>query len=71
MVRQADTWRTTTGDGRQHGADRRTAVVVTGEPGTGKTDVAWSNRIGVGLGDVLEFHTRSDHQARDVLFIRR
>jgi hypothetical protein len=23
---------------------------------------------GLGLGDVLAFHTRSDHQARDVLY---
>jgi len=43
-------------------------LLVTGEPGTGKTKLAWSIAGELDLGDVLEFHTRSDHQARDVLY---
>jgi MoxR-like ATPase len=44
-------------------------LLVTGEPGTGKTLLAWSVASELGLGPVLEFHTRSDHQARDALFV--
>jgi MoxR-like ATPase len=43
-------------------------LLVTGEPGTGKTALAWSVASELGLGPVLDFHTRSDHQARDVLY---
>lgn len=43
-------------------------LLVTGEPGTGKTTLAWSIACELGLGPVLEFHTRSDNQARDVLY---
>jgi MoxR-like ATPase len=43
-------------------------LLVTGDPGTGKTTLAWSVANELGLGPVLEFHTRSDHQARDVLY---
>ena len=42
---------------------------MTGQSGTGKTMLAWSVATELGLGPVLEFHTRSDHQARDALFM--
>ncbi len=43
-------------------------LLVTGEPGTGKTLLAWSVASELGLGEVLDFHTRSDHQAKDALY---
>ena len=43
-------------------------LLVTGDPGTGKTALAWSVATELGLGSVLDFHTRSDHQARDALY---
>jgi MoxR-like ATPase len=43
-------------------------LLVTGEAGTGKTMLAWSIAAELGLGSVLAFHTRSDHQARDTLY---
>jgi MoxR-like ATPase len=43
-------------------------LLVTGEPGTGKTALAWSVASELGLGSVLNFHTRSDHQASDALY---
>ena len=43
-------------------------LLVIGQAGTGKTRLAWSIATELGLGDILEFHTRSDHQAQDVLF---
>lgn len=43
-------------------------LLVTGEPGTGKTGLAWSVASELGLQRVLAFHTRSDHRAADVLY---
>ena len=43
-------------------------LLCTGEPGTGKTALAWSVASELGLGPPLTFHTRSDHQSRDVLY---
>lgn len=43
-------------------------LLVTGEPGTGKTTLAWSVAAELGLGPVLRFHTRSDHQASDAFY---
>jgi len=44
-------------------------LLVTGESGTGKTMLAWSVASELGLLPVLEFHTRSDHRARDLLYV--
>ena len=43
-------------------------LLLTGEPGCGKTTLAWSISSELGLGPVLEFHTHSDHRARDALY---
>ncbi len=43
-------------------------LVVTGDPGTGKTTLADSIARQLGLGPVLPFHTRSEHQGRDCLY---
>ncbi len=43
-------------------------LLVTGEPGTGKTTLAWSIATELGLGPVLQFNTRSDHQASDAFY---
>lgn len=43
-------------------------LLITGEPGSGKTMLAWSIASELGLGEVLPFHTRSDHHAIDVLY---
>lgn len=40
-------------------------LVVTGDPGTGKTQLAASAAWRLGWGDVLKFVVRSDHLARD------
>jgi MoxR-like ATPase len=43
-------------------------LVVTGEPGTGKTTLATSIAKQLGFGEVLRFSTRSEHQGRDCLY---
>ncbi|HEX3482015.1 MAG TPA: MoxR family ATPase [Kofleriaceae bacterium] len=43
-------------------------LLLTGEPGTGKTELAWSIAEELGLGEVEEFHTRSDSEATDLLY---
>lgn len=43
-------------------------LLVVGESGTGKTTLAESIAMELGL-PLLKFHTRSDHRARDVLFV--
>lgn len=43
-------------------------LLVSGEPGTGKSTLAWSIASELGMGEVLEFATRSDHTSRDVLY---
>src|SRR4051812_22865050 len=42
-------------------------LLITGEPGTGKSTLAQSIADQLGL-PLQRFHTRSDHQARDVLY---
>ena len=43
-------------------------LLVTGDPGSGKTTLAWSIASELGWGQVLEFHTRSDHMAIDTFY---
>ncbi|HMU39488.1 MAG TPA: MoxR family ATPase [Pseudomonadota bacterium] len=43
-------------------------LLVTGEPGTGKTALAWSVASELGLGIPLGFFTRSDSHAGDILY---
>ena len=43
-------------------------LLVTGEPGCGKTVLAWSVAKELGLGDPLVFQTRSSARARDLLY---
>lgn len=42
-------------------------LLVTGEPGCGKTRLAWSIADELGLGDPLVFQTRSTSRAQDLL----
>jgi len=43
-------------------------LLLMGEPGCGKTTLAASIAFRLGLGPVLTFHTRSDHQAKDIVY---
>ncbi len=43
-------------------------LLVTGEPGCGKTRLAWSMAHELGLGDPLPFYTRSTSRAQDLLY---
>jgi MoxR-like ATPase len=43
-------------------------LLVTGEPGCGKTTLAWSVAAELGLGEPLLFHTRSTSRAQDLLY---
>jgi len=43
-------------------------LLVTGEPGCGKTRLAWSVASELGLGEPLEFYTRSTSRAGDLLY---
>lgn len=43
-------------------------LLLTGEPGTGKTDLAESVAWELGLGQVLKFHTKSTSEAKDLLY---
>lgn len=43
-------------------------LLVTGEPGTGKTALAWSVASELGLGEPLVYSTRSDGLSRDALY---
>jgi len=44
-------------------------LLLTGEPGTGKTHLAYHVAWQFGLGDVLKFETKSDHKASDLFYI--
>jgi MoxR-like ATPase len=43
-------------------------LLLTGEPGCGKSSLAYAVADELGLGDVLQFNVRSDSSARDVLY---
>jgi MoxR-like ATPase len=43
-------------------------LLLTGEPGCGKTRLAWSIAEELDLGDVLQFYTRSTSRAQDLLY---
>lgn len=43
-------------------------LLLTGEPGCGKTRLAWSVAHELGLEEPLTFHTRSTSQAQDLLY---
>lgn len=43
-------------------------LLLTGEPGCGKSDFAWVAAKSIGEGKPLRFHVRSDTRARDLLY---
>jgi MoxR-like ATPase len=43
-------------------------LLLTGEPGCGKTRLAWSVAHELGLGEPLQFYTRSTSRAQDLLY---
>src|SRR5262249_43497875 len=45
-------------------------LLLTGEPGSGKTLAAWwiARRVGLGAEDMHEFHVKSDSRARDLCY---
>lgn len=43
-------------------------LLLTGEPGSGKSDFAWVAARALGQGDPLRCHIRSDTRARDLLY---
>ncbi len=43
-------------------------ILITGEPGTGKTTAAYYTAWNLGLGKVLHFQVKSDTKARDLLY---
>ena len=47
----------------------RQPLLLTGEPGTGKTQLASSISWELGLGDVLKFETKSNSRARDLFYV--
>jgi MoxR-like ATPase len=44
-------------------------LLVTGEPGCGKTQLAWAVAKELGLGEPLQFYTRSISRAQDLLYM--
>ena len=44
-------------------------LLLTGEPGTGKTHLAYHVAWQFGLGKVLKFDTKSEHKAQDLFYI--
>ena len=52
----------------EYGPRRRATAARDGRARNGQDDARVVDCVRTGLGPVLEFHTRSDHQARDTLY---